>query len=217
MNAVHKENRIAMRWVWMILICTLVFLILVLAIRIPEIKVLDNQLNQSLDPLRTKPLIAFFSKLTDFGDSQLLSVIMALAMLYLLFRKKFISMILLPVAFLVERQLNEVLKNWVMRDRPAFPHLVPASGYSFPSGHAMNVSTVYGLLIVLILPLIQTKWVRKLWVAINLAMILLIGFSRPFLNVHFFSDILAGYCMGGLVVGLSSLVLIFVDRRRGSR
>ncbi|WP_100487446.1 phosphatase PAP2 family protein [Sporolactobacillus pectinivorans] len=217
MNAVHKENRIAIRWVWMTLICTLVFLILVLAIRIPGIKRLDNQLNQSLDPLRTKTLIAFFSKLTDFGDSQLLSVIIALAMLYLLFRKKFFPMILLPAAFFAERQLNETLKSWVMRDRPAFPHLVPASGYSFPSGHAMNVSTVYGLLIVLIAPLIQTKWVRKLWVVINLAMILLIGFSRPFLNVHFFSDILAGYCMGGLVVGLTSLILIFIDRRRRSR
>lgn len=214
MEKLEKAKRMAMNRAWIVIICALIFLAFALAIRNSEVVRLDNRLIQDLDPLRTKPLIAFFSKLTDFGDSKLLILIMILSSLYLLLRKKFVALILLPAAFIVERCLNEALKNQIMRHRPNFPHLVDVSGYSFPSGHAMNASTVYGLLIILITPLIRIKWIKILWIGINLAMILLIGFSRPFLRVHFFTDVLAGYSLGGLVVGLALLAMIFIERRK---
>ncbi|SFG68388.1 phosphatase PAP2 family protein [Sporolactobacillus nakayamae] len=201
-------------WLWLTLTCVLLFLIMVIAIRQPVVQALDRMLIQGLNPIRTHWLIVFFSKFTDFASSKLLFLIIALFMIYLVFKRHFLSFILLPVIFLLEREVNGVLKNWVMRDRPPFQHLVHETGYSFPSGHAMNASTVYGLLILLILPLIKSKWIRIAWVALGVAMILLIGFSRPFLRVHYFTDILAGYCAGGFFVGISAIVLIFVYNRK---
>lgn len=208
------EKKSFIPWLWVTLTCVLVFLIMVIAIRQPAVQALDRMLIQGLNPIRTHGLIVFFSKFTDFASSKLLFLIIALFMIYLVFKRRFFSFILLPLVFLLEREVNGVLKNWVMRDRPPFQHLVHETGYSFPSGHAMNASTVYGLLILLILPLIKSKRIRIAWVATGLAMILLIGFSRPFLRVHYFTDIIAGYCAGGFFVGISAIVLIFVYNRK---
>ncbi|MET1248161.1 phosphatase PAP2 family protein [Sporolactobacillus sp. STCC-11] len=209
-----REKKSFSPWLWVTLTCVLIFLIMVIAIRQPVVQALDRMLIQGLNPIRTPWLIVLFSKFTDFASSKLLFLIIALFMIYLVFKRRFLSFILLPVVFLLERDVNGVLKNWVMRDRPPFQHLVHETGYSFPSGHAMNASTVYGLLILLILPLIKSKWIRIVWVALGVAMILLIGFSRPFLRVHYFTDILAGYCAGGFFVGISAIVLIFVYNRK---
>ncbi|GEB76955.1 phosphatase PAP2 family protein [Sporolactobacillus inulinus] len=200
-------------WLWLSLTCVLFFLILVIAVRQPAVQALDQALIKSLDPIRTPSMVAFFSRFTDFATGKLLSVIIAVFMVYLLLYKRYLSVIILPLFFLLERRTNVVLKDWVIRDRPPMHHLVHESGYSFPSGHAMNASTVYGLLILLVLPLIKRRWIRVLWVVLGFSMILLVGFSRPLLRVHYFTDILAGYCAGGFFVGLSAMFLIYWNKK----
>lgn len=216
MNLNGDAKRLLSRWVWTALVCLLLFVILVLAIRLPQVLSMDRGLIRLLDPLRTPPFITFFAHLTDFGASKELEWVLAASVLFLLIRKHFAGSVVLFMAFLAERQLNELLKLWVRRDRPDFPHLVSAGGYSFPSGHAMNAMTVYGLMILLIAPLIPVKWLRTVWTVFCLIMIVLIGFSRPFLRVHYVTDILAGYCMGGVVVAVSALAVILVAQRRRS-
>ncbi|RYM06229.1 phosphatase PAP2 family protein [Sporolactobacillus sp. THM7-7] len=208
------DRRSMYPWFFALLTFLLAFLVLVLAIRHPSVRSLDNTLILMLDPIRTPPMIDFFSKLTDFGASRLLIPIIVLCLVFFLYKKNGIAFFLLPIVFFAERGVNSLLKHWIMRERPDFPHLVPETGYSFPSGHTMNAASVYGLLILLAAPLIQTKWLRRLWTAVCLAMILGIGFSRPFLRVHFFSDILAGYCIGGVLVCGSACLLIFIERLR---
>lgn len=214
MKLQQSSRKSMILWLWLTLTCVFIFLVLVLAIRQPSVQAIDNRLIQLLDPIRKPAVIAFFTKITDFGSSNFLNPLIVLFMIYLLFRKKILSFILLPAVYLLERGANEILKNWVMRDRPDLPHLVHATGFSFPSGHAMNASSVYGMLILLILPLIRKQWARYVWAAINLTMILLIGFSRPFLRVHYFTDIWAGYCAGVFFVALSAIALIFVYNRK---
>ncbi|MCL1631075.1 phosphatase PAP2 family protein [Sporolactobacillus sp. CPB3-1] len=209
-----KRGEALVPWLWTGMICALVFLILVIVIRQPAIQAFDRMLIKSLDLIRTPELISFFKKITNMASSNFLFFLIALFMVYFLLRKKFMPLILLPAVFLIERYANSVLKHWVMRNRPPFPHLVHETGYSFPSGHAMNASTVYGLLILLMLPLIKTRWIRVAWAVVGLTLILLIGFSRPFLRVHYFTDIIAGYCAGGVLISLSAIALIFVYNRK---
>ncbi|GGL46090.1 putative lipid phosphate phosphatase YodM [Sporolactobacillus putidus] len=197
-------------WLFIMLLSVILFLILVLAVRMPAVQQADDEWVRSLDPIRSAPMIAFFAKLTDFGASRVLIPIVAICTAFLLFKKRYSSSIILPAAYLAERTLNDILKNWIMRNRPPFPHLVAESGYSFPSGHAMNAVSVYGLLILLIVPLIRSGRLKMFWTALCLAMILLIGFSRPFLRVHYFSDILAGYCAGAAVVAACALVQLII-------
>lgn len=97
--------------------------------------------------------------------------------------------------------IQEALKLLVARPRPAlWPALVPQSGYSFPSGHALAAATFY--------PLLAWTWgrarpseTRAAWgVAILLASY--IGFGRLYLGVHWPTDVLAGWSLGAVQAAL---------------
>ncbi len=88
--------------------------------------------------------------------------------------------------------INQVLKMIIARPRPDFPHLVVEGGYSCPSGHAMGSVMFYGVLCYF---LWQSNLNKALKLGLMAALMLItvgIGFSRIYLGVHFFSDIIAG-------------------------
>lgn len=92
--------------------------------------------------------------------------------------------------------LMSLLKIIFARIRPLEPLLAPALGYSFPSGHSMMSFTFYGLLIYLvnrytINPVL--KWFTISGLGI---LIIMIGFSRIYLRVHYATDVLAGFSLG---------------------
>ena len=88
---------------------------------------------------------------------------------------------------------NQILKRIFKRTRPLGYRLIKATGYSFPSGHAMVSMAFYGLLIYIIYHLIDNKIIRNILITINIIIILLIGISRVYLGVHYLSDVIVGY------------------------
>jgi len=72
--------------------------------------------------------------------------------------------------------------------------LSEGTSFGFPSGHAQNAASIWGLLALSL----NKRWVK----IIALVGILLIGLSRVFLGVHFLHDILAGWLVGGLLLYL---------------
>ena len=102
--------------------------------------------------------------------------------------------------------LMNLLKNLFARHRPPAPLVSGITNYSFPSGHAMMSLLFYGILIVL-----SFLFVKKMKIKIPLMMllsiiILLIGFSRLYLRVHYTTDVLAGYVMGLCWLSISFLI-----------
>ncbi len=95
--------------------------------------------------------------------------------------------------------LNIGLKFFFHRERPSIQHLVEVGGYSFPSGHAMVSTIFYGMIGYLIWTEIRrrskTSWYVPL---LSLLIILAIGLSRVYLAVHYPSDVIAGFCAGGV-------------------
>jgi len=92
--------------------------------------------------------------------------------------------------------LNALLKQGFARTRPApfFDYPLPGSA-SFPSGHAFFAASFLGGLAVLVTSRIRSLALKiGLWLLV-LALILLIGFSRVYLGVHYPSDVLAGYAV----------------------
>lgn len=90
--------------------------------------------------------------------------------------------------------LDTVLKQSFGRTRPEafFDYPLPLS-HSFPSGHAFFSASLLGGFAVLISGRIRSPALQGLlWVA-TIGLILLIGFSRVYLGVHYPSDVLAGY------------------------
>ncbi|WP_285765806.1 phosphatase PAP2 family protein [Peribacillus sp. SI8-4] len=99
--------------------------------------------------------------------------------------------------------LNALVKLCFQRARPELHRLIEIGGYSFPSGHAMNAMSLYGILTFLLWRHIKGKWGRILLIVVSTLMILTIGISRIYLGVHYPSDIIAGYLAGGFWIAIS--------------
>ncbi len=96
--------------------------------------------------------------------------------------------------------LDTVVKEAVGRPRPSLVDPVAtAHGKSFPSGHAMSSTVVYGSLLLVFLPGIGRRY-RPVVVAGAVLLVAAIGFSRLALGVHYITDV-----VGGLVLGLAWL------------
>ena len=117
-----------------------------------------------------------------------------------------LSAVLLMVSTGGSVVLTTVLKGVFQRTRPElFDAGYQASFYSFPSGHATVAVGFYGMLTVILAYRMRgaARWAVA---ACGLLVVLLIGFSRLYLGVHYPTDVLAGYlsallwlvCVGGV-------------------
>jgi membrane-associated phospholipid phosphatase len=92
--------------------------------------------------------------------------------------------------------LSEMIKLIIARPRPPIPHLVHVFTFSFPSGHALISLVGYGIA-AYHLQYMTSKVRYKIIIAIIWGILVLsIGFSRLYLSVHYFSDVIAGYSIG---------------------
>jgi undecaprenyl-diphosphatase len=145
------------------------------------------------------PLLTSIMKFFTFIGSAPFVIILSLFLLFFLYKVLHhrLELILLSAAILGSAALNGILKNFFHRVRPDLHRLIEVSGYSFPSGHAMNAFTVYGMISFLLWRHIPSKWGRSLLIFFSVIMILAIGTSRIYLGVHYPSDIIGGYFASG--------------------
>ena len=102
--------------------------------------------------------------------------------------------------------LGTLLKAIYARARPDLvAHLVGTDSASFPSGHAMNSAVVYLTLAVLLARAETSVAVRRFLVSAAIGLTLVIGCSRLYLGVHWPTDVLAGWIVGGLWAAACSL------------
>ncbi len=100
------------------------------------------------------------------------------------------------------------LKHFVLRARPdASLHLVTQGGYSFPSGHSVTSIVFYGLMLYLIQKHCKNEKLKTVlsWICGILAAV--IGPSRIYVGVHWPTDVLAGWCLGGGILIIAILIL----------
>ena len=92
------------------------------------------------------------------------------------------------------------------RDRPLVDQpFVNEPGASFPSGHSQAAVVGYGVLLLLLLPALSRTW-RRIAVLVAVLMVIGIGFSRVALAAHFVSDVLAGFALGAVWLGLMTAI-----------
>ena len=146
--------------------------------------------------------------ITFFGSHYFLIPANVLLCVFFLLRKRTRYSIKISAIALSSVLIMLGLKLLFNRHRPLIPLLEPARGLSFPSGHAFMSVCFYGLLMIIIWkeerPHPVLKWALLLLV---IALLLLIGFSRIYLRVHYFTDVLAGYCIGSTWLFLSSFLI----------
>ena len=146
--------------------------------------------------------------ITFFGTHSFLIPANIILLIYFLFirRHRWYSIKVAAIA-LSSTAMMFFLKTLFGRERPLFPLLKPALGYSFPSGHSMMSFAFYGLLIYLSYRYIHNPILKWLFIIVFGTLIILIGFSRIYLRVHYASDVLAGFSVGTIWLIVSILVL----------
>jgi undecaprenyl-diphosphatase len=158
-------------------------------------------------------------EVTALGARVVVYMVVLVASVFLWQSRHHYSAALLWVAVIGSGLVNTVLKLTFNRPRPdVFPWRTQHVGLaSFPSGHAMTSIVVYGTLAFLIARLAPTRWLRRLVWIVAVLVIVLVGLSRLYLGVHYPSDVLAGFVIGGawaITCGLGMEAVRYFRTRR---
>ena len=154
----------------------------------------------TIQQIDTPLLDSLFRAITSLGDESFYLLLFP----FLLWCVDFYLGIRVGIIFLLSVYANNGLKEIFQQPRPfdILPEIqkVHASGYGFPSGHAQSSLVVWGSI---------AYWKKQIWIRnLSVLLILLIGFSRIYLGVHFPTDILGGWLFGGLILGLSYFIFL---------
>jgi len=149
-------------------------------------------------------LTAFMRFASFVGKPQIVALISLTVMGVLLWARSHRRLYAFAATMIGGTLLNPALKLVFHRERPSgFPALGHAPGYSFPSGHAMGATLLFGsLAYVIYFSIDHSLRLRVLAVTLCTLMILSIGASRVYLGVHYLSDVLAGFAAGLCWVGV---------------
>lgn len=143
--------------------------------------------------------------LSDAHKTAVWFVVMALVAGWLVLRRLHRLALFVVVTVLGSSLLNNVVKLLVNRARPHLSDPVAvAGGKSFPSGHAQAAIVGYGVLLAVFLPIIPRRW-RPLAASVAAALVLLVGFARIALGVHYLSDVIGAFLIGTVwLIGMAS-------------
>lgn len=138
-------------------------------------------------------------EVTALGARMVVYMVVLVASAFLWQSRHHYSAAMLWVAVIGSGLINSVLKIAFNRPRPdVFPWRTEHVGVaSFPSGHAMTSIVVYGTLAFLIARLAPTVWLKRMVWTVAMLVVLVVGLSRLYLGVHYPSDVLAGFVVGG--------------------
>jgi undecaprenyl-diphosphatase len=149
----------------------------------------------------------FLRGMTELGSSSFLIpfiVVMTLVLWWVF--HDYVPAIIFAGGMLLSHLLNTLIKSLVARERPSISVSANAEGFSFPSGHAMMSMVCYGLLAYFISKKIRSTYTVFLVQVSCALLVFLIGLSRFFINVHYLTDIMAGFFLGFVcLIGLISL------------
>ena len=113
-----------------------------------------------------------------------------------------VEAIMIPVGGLLTL-INEVLKPIINRPRPSgdLVHILSHElDNGFPSGHALFAIVILGLVAYFTFNNLKNQGIRVVVIVGLIFLILLVGVSRVYLGVHWLSDVVGGYFMGGVIL-----------------
>ncbi|QDH70476.1 phosphatase PAP2 family protein [Marilutibacter alkalisoli] len=169
----------------------------------------DEPLLLALQGLHTPALDRVFLAISQAGYLYFVVPFNIALTLWLGWRRRLREALFVAIASGGSALLNLTAKPLFARERPAlWESIAPEHNFSFPSGHAMGSMTLAWVLVLLAWP---TRW-RWPVLAAAAAFAILVGLSRPYLGVHYPSDILAGWAAASV---WAVAVYLVVLRRPG--
>lgn len=204
--------------IWLVFIgSALLFFWMATEVFVEQEKDLDQAAFAFAGELTTPETTQAMHVVTFFGSKDFLVYgSLALALIFLLLEKwRFYSVKIIAISA-TTALINQTMKLLFDRPRPETAFL-EQSGNSFPSGHAMIGGAFWGLIMYLLWTNVRQGWLRWILSLLLAFWIILIGFSRVYLNVHYASDVLAGWGAGLFWLIAAIFLLNRLQRRLGKK
>lgn len=150
-------------------------------------------LRAQLTPASTEALLA----VTTLGSEIWIASILLLTLAILAWKKRWHKCAALFLTVPGGTMIGQLLKHLIQRPRPFLSGPIGEwGGYSFPSGHTLAATLLYGFLLVILLPKLPRKRWRAALLATGAALILSVAYSRMALGAHYFTDVSAAMLFG---------------------
>lgn len=164
---------------------------------------LDTLMASFVLTLRTPLLTTILLLISNLIGTIFLVIPIILMILLLKFRHRLSELPAILFSLVAVNGFGFSLKTFFHRTRPVFD-LVTETGYSFPSMHTYNGVMIYGILVLILKRYYPSSWYRNVAMAVFIILMLLTGFSRIYLSVHYTSDVLTGFALGLISLGILS-------------
>ena len=187
------------------------FVVLSVAVAAGWLVPLDAAATNAMAAIRSPLLTEVAANFTALGSAPVVAAGVLVAVLYCVAsaRPRYALAILgTPVAFL----LCSLVKLGVQRPRPTEALIVVPATFSFPSGHAAVATALFLTLAVLAAHGERRTGPRRVIIGAGLAIALIVAWSRVYLGVHYFSDVI-----GGMLLGAAGTVAALLVVRRADR
>ena len=183
-----------------------IFIILTILVLTGVTNKIDLSIEAFIISIRNDNLTKVLTVITNIGSAySLISLTFLISLIATIKRKKLpINTIINLISVFI---ISQIFKAIIKRPRPAEIFLVNASGYSYPSGHTMVSFAFFTFIAYSLLEKIDNKILKMMIRLITLLLVIAIGFSRIYLGVHHFTDVLGGYLLG------LSYLLVFLNIR----
>jgi membrane-associated phospholipid phosphatase len=156
----------------------------------------------------------FFLILTELGDKKGIGIVALIVLGWLLLIKRnLLGAAAIALSVALGNEVNKLLKDLIARQRPELDHLAHVDSLSFPSGHAMVGFIFYYFIAYLVLEGMKSSTARRMVISLTVLLLLLIGASRIILQVHYPTDVIAGFAFGYIWVLLSIYIYNFLKKR----
>ena len=135
-----------------------------------------------------KRLTAVFNSLTNFGDWYIPTIIIVCILLFIKNKWYFT---LITGSYTISGLVVLISKLLVRRPRPLVALIDIPKSYSFPSGHTLT-SILFYMVLWYLLTKNTNRFNKAVFFSLFILLAILVGFSRIYLGVHFFSDVIGG-------------------------
>ena len=144
-------------------------------------------------------LVETMKIITFFGGTIGIPLITGIVFIILFLKNKRRDAFGLIIVVVSVTIINYIAKILIARERPEYI-LINESLYSFPSGHAMGSTALYGYIIYLIIKSTLNTKNKAILTSLFALLIISIGISRIILGAHYFSDILGGIVLSTMII-----------------
>lgn len=167
--------------------------------------------------IRTGWLNEIGDRVTDLGSGSVVYPLTVVAAVALAVTRRWTELAVLIAGMLLIVVFVHEIKDWTDRPRPG-GGLVEAGGFAFPSAHAAYATLYTWLAITIAFRIVPGITRRSLVIAAGIAVTAVIGVSRTYLQVHWLSDVFAGWALGfSSFAAAAAVALIIVHIRNNLR